>query len=308
MSGRSVAQMSPSTRNKKTKGLGLKRPSHATSIQSPTSGSLLGSPREGTIEHTQSEEMMAACFPSYCAMCEKEILYASNPLYCSEACRRKDSAKPLSAANITSTSMSPPTTPPSLPRLQVRTPTGVTISTDPSSTRKPADNHSFKSDLDPTEWKPKPTRGERPVSSRYNSEAFRYLSSFHRIINKNNESNDHNDTPNEIRIDVANTRIATVTAPTTPSLGNTPTTTASSWSLSTSAGCADVGNGAYDFNTRPLAPRHNRWYSTSVIAGSGIDLVTPHIAPPAASYMEKDVTTAGAARGGLGAFFGAGED
>ncbi|KAK5083688.1 hypothetical protein LTR05_006192 [Lithohypha guttulata] len=277
MSGRSVAQMSSSTRNKKTKGLGLKRPSHATSIQSPTSGSLLGSPREGTIEHTQSEEMMAACFPSYCAMCEKEILYASNPLYCSEACRRKDSAKPLSAANITSTSMSPPTTPPSLPRLQVRTPTGVTISTDPSSTRKPADNHSFKSDLDPTEWKPKPTRGERPVSSRYNSEAFRYLSSFHRIINKNNES-------------------------------NTPTTTASSWSLSTSAGCADVGNGAYDFNTRPLAPRHNRWYSTSVIAGSGIDLVTPHIAPPAAPYMEKDVTTAGAARGGLGAFFGAGED
>lgn len=205
--------------------------------------------------------------------------------------------------------MSPPMTPSSLPRLQVRTPTGVTISTDPSSTRKPADNHSFKSDLDPTEWKPKPTRGARPVSSRYNSEAFRYLSSFHRSINKNNESNDHNDTPDEIKIDVTNTSIAAAaTAPTTPSLGNTPTTTASSWSLSTSAGYMDMGNGAYDFNTRPLAPRHNRWYSTSVIGGSGIDLVTPHIAPPPVPYMKTNVITAGAARSGLGAFFGAGED
>lgn len=287
MSGRSVAQFSPGSVSKKARPPILKRTSQ---IQSPTSGSLLGSPREIKIEKSE-EEQMAACFPSYCAMCEKEILYASNPLYCSEACRRKDSAKPLSAANIMYDSVSTATpTSPSRPILKARTPTGVHPDTAPTDTRSPADIHAFKSDLDPTEWKPKATRGGRPAVNRYNSEAFRYLSSFHRAINKSND----NDT---LTLEVPDMNAIAATAPTTPSLGNTPTTTASSWSMSTSAGYGDV---------RPLAPRHNRWYSASVVGGCGIDLVTPHI-PPSAAYAKKDVFGTPKNQGGLGAFFGTAE-
>jgi len=237
-------------------------------------------------------------------MCERQITTPCNSiLYCSEACRRKDSNKPLSAANIASTSHSPPSTP-SSPRsiLQPRTPTGVGRSTDTPIARIPADSHSYKPDLDPSEWKPKATRNARAASTRYNSEAFRYLSSFHRAINKN-EPNDY-DTQNETKIDVPNTSAIVATAPTTPSLGNTPTTTASSWSMSTSAGYTPQGG--YDYNTRPLMPRHNRWYSTSVVGGGGVDLVTPHIPPaPVNAYAKKDVMAgADKLKGGLGAFFG----
>lgn len=235
-------------------------------------------------------------------MCERQITTPSNSLlYCSEACRKKDSRKPLSAANIMSATYSSTTPPPSSPRsiLQPRLPTGYNTTNDASSSRIPADLHSYTSDLDPTEWKPKSTRSGRPASSRYNSEAFRYLSSFHRAINKN-ESND-NDTPNEIRFEVPNMNNLAVTAPTTPSLGNTPTTTASSWSMSTSAG--------YEYNNRPLMPRHNRWYSTSVVGGGGVDLVTPHIPPPVENaYAKKDVTVGVSGKGGLGSFFAGGSE
>lgn len=99
-------------------------------------------------------------------------------------------------------------------------------------------------------------------------------------------------------MDVPDIDAIAATAPTTPSLGNTPTTTASSWSMSTSAG--------YEFNNRPLMPRHNRWYSTSVVGSSGFDLVTPHI-PPAQvnAYAKKEVVIGmGKPKGGIGAFFG----
>ena len=92
---------------------------------------------------------------------------------------------------------------------------------------------------------------------------------------------DPNDVEDEIKIDVPNAHDIAVTASNTPSLGNTPNTTASSWSISTSAG-------GYDYNTRPLMPRHNRWYSTSMIGGAGVDLVTPHLPPPVANYYAKE--------------------
>lgn len=234
------------------------------------------------------------------AMCEKQISTPSNSiLYCSEACRRKDSKKPLSAANIMS-APAPSAVTPSSPRpiLQPRTPTGVTPPTYEPVVRIPTENHGFKSDLDPTEWKPKLARASRPASSRYDSEAFRYLSSFHRALNKTKNSNDHNNDDSKVEFPDLNTIAATV--PSTPSLSSTPTTTASSWSMSTSAG--------YDYVHRPLMPRHNRWYSTSVISGQGIDLVTPHIPPPVDVYAKKDIVAAADQnKGALGTFFGAAE-
>lgn len=237
------------------------------------------------------------------AMCEKQITTPCNSiLYCSETCARRDSRKPLSAANIMSTSPSTPTAPSSpRPILQPRTPTGVSPVTDVPTVRIPADNHPYRPDLDPTEWKPKATRNGRPALNRYDSEAFQYLSSFHRAINKNNDHSDNN-TAGGIQVGVPNISDVAATAPTTPSLGNTPTTAASSWSISTSAG--------YDYNTRPLMPRHNRWYSTSLVGGAGVDLVTPHIPPPPANnYAKKDLMLgANKPVGGLGTFFGAGMD
>jgi hypothetical protein len=54
---------------------------------------------------------------------------------------------------------------------------------------------------------------------------------------------------------------------TTPSLANTPTTAASSMdSIS-----------RYEYDVRPLGPRTNPSFSSSV---KSIDLVTPHIPPP----------------------------
>lgn len=57
-----------------------------------------------------------------------------------------------------------------------------------------------------------------------------------------------------------------VTTTATPSPENTPPTVSSSF------------DSVYDFNTRPLLPRHNPMYALSAGAKSD-ELVTPHIAP-----------------------------
>ena len=174
-------------------------------------------------------------------------------------CRRKDSAKPLSASTISISS------PPLSPR--ATTPMRNTKSSSDyftPSTRIPSDVHHFKSDLDPTEWKPK-----LPRSVSGASEAFRYLSRFHDTTkwNPNNLENDQ-DRPQPLR----HKSTASMSTMTTPmlSLGNTPTTASTSF------------DSHYDFafNLRPLPPRQNPLYSASAGHAKGIDLVTPHIPPP----------------------------
>lgn len=65
---------------------------------------------------------------------------------------------------------------------------------------------------------------------------------------------------------------ASLSVTTTPSLGNTPTTVASSFDSA-------YHHGVGSFNLRPLPPRQNPMYSTSAGNTRGIDLVTPHIPP-----------------------------
>lgn len=146
--------------------------------------------------------------------------------------------------------------------------------------------------------KPKPARSGRPAVGRHNSEAFRYLSSFHRAITKteNGESSD-------ILGGYSNSGRGTgSTTPVTPSLGNTPSSV-SNWSISTSAGC--TASSVSDLHIRPVMPyRHNRWYSTSVMSAVGADLVTPHIAPSADTYVKTAIpASATPTKGALGAFF-----
>ncbi|KEF52171.1 uncharacterized protein A1O9_11798 [Exophiala aquamarina CBS 119918] len=175
--------------------------------------------------------------------------------------------------------------------------------------RIPAEMHGHKSDLDPTEWKPK--LGD---SHRKTSEAFRYLSQFHQTMNNSADAT-FSDTPNlneatsngglglfrpvyyNTSVNHATKRPAmhkstmsmstmTTTTTSTPSLSltNTPTTAASSFDSTTHMHMGyDHGHDHYDFNLRPLPPRQNPlYYSTSagVGRGMGVDLVTPHVAPP----------------------------
>ncbi|EHY60099.1 hypothetical protein HRR83_006459 [Exophiala dermatitidis] len=239
------------------------------------------------------EKEMAASFLQYCAMCEKQIMTPCNSiLYCSEACRRKDSAKPLSASTITPSS-SPGMASASIPIIRSISSSGASspppayyhqYDSHTPSLRIPVDQHDAKSDLDPTEWKPKL---QRPSHTRQ-SEAFRYLSRFHQtMLNNDNINNAWTSTsvPDAALRPSAAPRhkstmslsASTITTGTTPSLGNTPTTTSASTSFDS------VYNYDYDFKMRPLPPRQNPMTSTSpgTYRGIGIDLVTPHIAPPA---------------------------
>ena len=218
---------------------------------------------------------MAASFLQYCAMCEKQILTPSNSiLYCSEACRRKDSCKPLAlAAAAMSPTTTPPSSAPSSPRpiLPPRTPTG-TSSVSAPSIRTPAELHNAKSDLDPTEWKPK-------LHRRGESEASQYLAQFHRSTSA--LGIDAHDEPMAHRPLFSHRSTTSIASMTTPSLYLSQTPTTASSSLSTGP--------EYDFNTRPLQSRHNPMYSTSTGTTKGIDLVMPFVAPSMVMSLPRQV-------------------
>jgi hypothetical protein len=232
-----------------------------------------GSPLKTTI--TQNVEItnldMAASFLQYCAMCEKQILTPSNAiLYCSEACRRKDSCKPLSLAAVAMNN-TPPSSAPSSPHslLPIRTPTGAT-STTIASIGIPAGRHSANSDVDPTEWKPR-------LLCRSNSEAFRYLAQFHSptsAVASDAGGEGGGDGHRHLFSHRSTTSIASMTTPSL-SLSQTPSTASSS--LSTGA--------EHDFNTRPLQSRHNPMYSASAGTTKSVDLVMPFVAPSTAASL-----------------------
>ncbi|KAI9737045.1 MAG: hypothetical protein M1834_000635 [Cirrosporium novae-zelandiae] len=200
----------------------------------------------------EEEELMDSSFLQYCATCEKQIVVPnSSMLYCSESCRKKDSAKPITypMASPTSTySPFDPDTTCTTPPRNVVTPRSPTTPV----TRIPPQLHDFKQDLDPTEWKPK------VVGRTGNSEALQYLSKYHHSTSSLNNAGG-----------VAPQRHLFARSSTTSMAGlvTPPLTTAStaSSSLSTSP--------PYSFAMRPLAPRHNPF---SYYAAKSIDLVTPH--------------------------------
>ncbi|KAL6249238.1 hypothetical protein RBB50_004301 [Rhinocladiella similis] len=237
---------------------------------------------------------MAASFLQYCAMCERQISHPSNSiLYCSEACRRKDSAKPLSASAMSISS--PPTSPLALAPSTTPMRGGVKSSSSPDyfvgSSRIPTDIHHFKSDLDPTEWKPK-----LPYRASGASEAFLYLSRFHDTMIAGDTADRDNHPLHQNMRHKSTTSLSTLptTATTTPSLGNTPTTTAST---------SFDSRYEYDFsfNLRPLPPRQNPMYSASTSQVKGIDLVTPHIPPPAIATTAAAATATTNGGGGAAA-------
>ncbi|RMZ75155.1 hypothetical protein DV737_g5433, partial [Chaetothyriales sp. CBS 132003] len=223
------------------------------------------------------------------AMCEKQITHPSTKiLYCSEACHKKDDAKPLSASTLPSSYLSAdgPTSP---PRSTSSLHEAAASYSPTPSIRIPPDVHTFKPDLDPTEWKPK-LSGSTSLS-RTHSDAYRYLSRFH--MDNNNAVNpsgneyvrvDRPSSAAQRRKHMSMHHMHTKSLTTTPSLASTPTTAASSLSSTASASASamasrslDVGYDC-DFHTRPLNSRTNPLYAISPAAKS-TDLVTPHIVP-----------------------------
>ncbi|RMZ87833.1 hypothetical protein DV736_g4939, partial [Chaetothyriales sp. CBS 134916] len=233
---------------------------------------------------------MPASFLQFCAMCEKQITHPlTKILYCSEACRNKDDAKPLSASTLPSSYLSagPPSSP--LRSTSLLHEAAAPYSSTPSI-RIPPDAHTFKPDLDPTEWKPKLSSSSS--LPRTHSDAYRYLSRFH--MDNNNALNPSGN--GYVRVDRPssaqrrkhmNMHMHTKSLTTTPSLASTPTTAASSLSSTASAIASRSLDVSYDrdFPTRPLNSRTNPLYAISPAAKT-TDLVTPHIVPALGSAGE----------------------
>ncbi|KAJ5432368.1 uncharacterized protein N7458_011524 [Penicillium daleae] len=240
---------------------------------------------------------MAASFLNFCAMCERQITVPNNSLlYCSESCRRKDSAKPLSASlpststmsskmiNTThtytysstyNTSPSPPTSPPPLPAHHRR-------ANDPNphlliyphhhprhqDTPHP---HNAKSDLDPTEWKPVLGARTTSSSSLATSDAWGYLSQFHGGSTTLLARRSHRSTLSLSTLDVG----------ATPSLTHAP-------SVASSLSSTASDEGIHEAMHRPLPPRHNPFFSLSHAAEKGVALVVPHVEAVAVRDVESD--------------------
>lgn len=254
---------------------------------------LLGSPRCAEPPATQKPKPdMAASFlqywyvvmnhrpcrdrvtDSHSAMCEKQIMTPLNSiLYCSEACRRKDSCKPLSAANITTPSITPPCSEPPSPRTSFTPPVPSRRGTYSYYAESiPAELHDYDSDLDPTEWKPKLFDRED------SSDGLRFFSRFHR--DRSMTSISETSLRDARREEYSSGASTPTTYIRTPSLRHTPSTTAAS-SLSTSISVGFTGSFShygYDSRSRPL-PRQDKWYGLSHSTPKGLDLVTPQIMP-----------------------------
>ncbi|MCJ1417822.1 hypothetical protein MMC32_004167 [Xylographa parallela] len=197
------------------------RPALSKSLSSPKLAGKAGKNKLAE-EHLEKEEEdgdMAASFLQYCAMCEKQIIVPNNSiLYCSESCRRKDGNKASSADsylrgyNTTIPAFPEPTEVFGLTTRSIvarRRPT--VLSNDIS---KPPLLHHFKSDLDPTEWKPDSIH-------RSTSEANNYLSQFHSLspgVAKTRRP----------ALNGRSTTSALMMAQTAPSLSHTPTTSMTS--------------------------------------------------------------------------------
>ncbi|KAL2040392.1 hypothetical protein N7G274_006835 [Stereocaulon virgatum] len=215
---------------------------------------------------------MGSSFLQFCAMCEKQIAVPnSSILYCSESCRHRDSIIPSTHPYLTLALNSPNKMTPSTFSSDIDDPYGARIPTyvpraqrTPRSfhdDRIPPQVHDGKSDLDPTEWKPaepcdmerkSPGKEWKPkLVHRPSSEAFSYLSKFHRST----------DSLASKRLPPPGHERSTSRA--TPSLSHTPTASTSSEE--------SLAGTPYEFVGRPAISMPTA--STTTSASKAIDAV-----------------------------------
>ncbi|KAK2758428.1 hypothetical protein FQN52_008261 [Onygenales sp. PD_12] len=239
-----------------------------------------GNSREKEEEEEEDWAFMATAFLQFCATCEKQIMIPSNSiLYCSESCRRRDSAKPLSLSlssypsnpsnnhsNNYNYNSSPPSSPPmsSSPKATAKaivaplTPTNLNPNPSAPTIRIPPDHHDGKSDLDPTEWKPKIAR----ANSATTTEAFRYLAQFQRTSTTTTAKNMTGDSTSLPSLLHSHSNSQTPSASTASSSPSSPTTST-----------YHVDLASYQ---RPLPPLHNPASASAMRkAGGGVGLVVP---------------------------------
>ncbi|KAL8999093.1 MAG: hypothetical protein Q9169_001981 [Polycauliona sp. 2 TL-2023] len=222
------------------------------------------------------DDDMATSFLQFCVTCDRQILVPNNSLlYCSERCKHMDAqhvsdyssyvpiGSPASSENGDSDllgSEKPPLVPRAVP----------TPRPGPSA-RIPPEAHEGKSDLDPTEWKPK-------LAHRPTSDASKYLSQFHRT--PPSYGSPRRGSPHRPAALHAQTMYSVPTN--APSLSATPSAS------STSSEDDSVAGTPYDFGNRPSMPtRPNPVHSRSV------NLVTPHPKVPTAYSVPTKPTAYG---------------
>ena len=139
----------------------------------------------------------------------------------------------------------------------------------PASLRIPPQLHAAKSDLDPTEWKPK--LDHRPAS-----DAFKYLSQFHRSTSSLTAPGRSTLGSRGIHpMQMANTA---------PSLSHTPTT-------STASSEGSMAGTPYEFVGGPLAARHDAAVPFAAAATKCIDLVLPVVSTCNGTSVPSSSTT-----------------
>ncbi|KAL8775380.1 MAG: hypothetical protein Q9209_000388 [Squamulea sp. 1 TL-2023] len=214
--------------------------------------------KEGEVIACDGDDNMAMSFLQFCVTCDRQILVPNNSLlYCSERCKRMDaqhvsdygSYVPMQSPTSSENDDSDPLglkKPLMVPRA-IPTPRPV------SSARIPPEAHEGKSDLDPTEWKPK-------VPHRPTSDASKYLSQFHHTppsYGSPRRGSPHRPAARHVQ----NMDSISMNA---PSLSATPSAS------STSSSSGSIAGTPYDFISRPSV--HSR---PSTVHSKSVDLVTP---------------------------------
>ncbi|KAL9586909.1 MAG: hypothetical protein Q9212_000581 [Teloschistes hypoglaucus] len=201
------------------------------------------------------DDDMTTGFPHFCVNCDRQILVPNNYLlYCSERCKRMD------AEHVTDFNLYTLSSPPSSPdekhdafgcRKRPIIERAVPTPRPAPSARIPPVTHDGKSDLDPTEWKPK-------LAHRPTSDASKYLSQFHRT--PPTYGSPRRQSPSRPAAPVHAQTMSSLSM-TAPSLSATPSVSSSS------SGDESVEGTPYDFANRSLPHR-----PTTI---KSVDLITP---------------------------------
>ncbi|KAL8683964.1 MAG: hypothetical protein Q9224_006647 [Gallowayella concinna] len=221
------------------------------------------------------DDDMATSFLQFCVTCDQQILVPNNSLlYCSERCKRMDaqhvsdysSYVPMTTPIISGDGeLDPPGSKEPLVPRAIPTPRPT------PSARIPPKAHEGKSDLDPTEWKPK-------LVHRPSSDASKYLSQFHSTppaYGSPRRASPH--------------RPAAVSSQTMSSIPmNAPSLSATPSASSTSSSSDSIAGTPSDFDNHLwMQHRPNHVHSKSV------NLVIPRMIPTAYSVPAKPVTHGG---------------
>ncbi|KAL8816350.1 MAG: hypothetical protein Q9223_004619 [Gallowayella weberi] len=232
---------------------------------------------EALDDNDPQDDDMATSFLQFCVTCDQQILVPNNSLlYCSERCKRIDAQHVSDYSSYVPMTSSVGNEPDDLDALGSKkpllVPRAIPTPGPTASARIPPEAHEGKSDLDPTEWKPK-------LVHRTSSEASKYLGQFHRTPPA--YGSPRRGSP--YRPAATSTQTMSSVPMNAPSLSATPSASSTSSSGDSIAGTPSDSDNYLWMHRRPN-PVHSK----------SVNLVTPRKAPAAYSVPAKPVTRGGA--------------